>query len=119
MDSLISLPWCFSIPFLADPENITNTLKLFQQNTNPMTLAALAGQFKVLIEHDTRAQLSKIAAETLVLSLEQDILTLPSENKFLAENIPQARYLEIKDQAHCFHLEQPKAFCEIVFDFFK
>lgn len=115
---VIGLPWCFSLKFLENKDNISNALKSANTNPHPMTIPGYARQFGALTSHDTCARLKKITTETLVLSPEEDILTPPADSKFLAHNIPTAHYLEVKQHAHCFHLEAPKEFVKIVMDFF-
>lgn len=59
-----------------------------------------------LAEWDSRADLPKISAPTLVIAGAQDPSTPPSELQFIAENIPGA-HLEVLDPgAHLVNLEQ-------------
>lgn len=116
--SVIGLPWCFSLRFLSNEANINSALQLVTANPHPMTEAAYSRQFSALIGHDTRDRLKKIMTETLVLSLEEDILTPPADSKVIASSIPNAHYLEVKEEAHCFHLENPQKFTQLVINFF-
>lgn len=114
---VIDLPWCFSFNFLSNEETIATTLKLAKAAPYPMPLEAYKRQLVALANHDTSDRLKNIAAETLVLALEEDILTPPAEGKLVADSIPNARYLEVKYHAHCFHLEAPQEFVKIATDF--
>lgn len=115
----IDLPWCFSFNFLSNEENIAATTKLAKSAPYPMTIPAYLRQLKALIEHDTRTRIKDIAAETLVLALGQDILAPPVHSDFMVSEILNARLVEVKDHAHCFHLEAPQDFVKIATDFFR
>ena len=115
---LIGFPWCFSKQFFANPTNIDNALKMVQTAPYSMDIEALGRQFVPLEKHDTRERLSQISAPTLVLAPNEDILTPFSDSELLAAKIPNARLVEIKDQAHCFHLEKPSEFCDLLCEFF-
>ena len=52
------------------------------------------------------------------LALGQDTLAPPIHSDFMVSEIPNARLVEVKDHAHCFHLETPQEFVRIVTDFF-
>lgn len=119
ISKVIDLPWCFSSKFLSNEDNIASALELMATNKNPMTQAAYLRQLAALINHNTGDRLKKIISKTLVLALEEDILTPPADSKLLANNIPNARYLEVKQHAHCFHLEEPQEFVKIGIDFFR
>lgn len=111
---LIGLPWCMSQQFFADPEKVATAYKLTEQNPYPMTLAGSKAQTAACHSHDSRELLNKIQAWTMVISLEQDILTPPNDGQYMAARIPNARFIEIKDYAHCWHLEAPDYFCNQV-----
>lgn len=108
----VSIPFCLSKQFIAEPSNIETFYKLAEENPYPMTLAACSAQTEACRNHDTQALLAEIQAWTLVISPEQDILTPPIEGQYMAARIPNARFMEIKDYAHCWHLEAPDYFCD-------
>jgi 3-oxoadipate enol-lactonase len=57
-----------------------------------------------------KARLSTIKATTLVVAGEEDQATPVAANKFLADNIPGARLLTVKDVGHFHQLEKPIEF---------
>ena len=108
----MSIPWCMSKQFSAEQSNIDHFYKLVEDNPYPMTLAASRAQTDACRNHNTRELLTEIQAWTLVISPEEDILTPPCEGQYMAARIPNARFMEIKDYAHCWHLEAPDYFCD-------
>lgn len=55
-------------------------------------------------------RLSSIRKPTLVISGEEDQATAPAANKFLADNIPGAKFMVVKDVGHFYQLEKPMEF---------
>ena len=74
-------------------------------------------QLYAIYHHDTLHHLSKIAAETLILSGDSDKLIPLDCAKFLAKNIPQSSLITVKNADHVFHIEQPDRFNHLIFDF--
>ena len=67
------------------------------------TLACLAG-------FDRRADLSRIAAPTVLIAGEGDAVAPPRTMQRMAEAIPGARLITVPKDGHLVHLEQPGAF---------
>jgi 3-oxoadipate enol-lactonase len=55
-------------------------------------------------------RLREIRQPTLVIAGEDDQATPVAANKFLADNIPGARFVTVKDVGHFYQLENPSAF---------
>jgi 3-oxoadipate enol-lactonase len=72
---------------------------------------------RTLMQTDLVPQLSTIGNPTLVLCGELDAATPPPLCRQMAENIPDARYIELPGCGHCPPLEQPQAFIDAVADF--
>ncbi|WP_423744468.1 alpha/beta fold hydrolase (plasmid) [Haladaptatus sp. SPP-AMP-3] len=66
---------------------------------------------------DVRDRLGDIAAPTLAVVGEHDMLTPPWYHEFLADNVQDGRYAEIEDAAHLAMLETPDAFNETLVEF--
>jgi pimeloyl-ACP methyl ester carboxylesterase len=84
--------------------------------TNPEAWARAA---QALIEHDTRADLHRITAPTLLVWGDEDGL-IPAGRRTsdpLLEGLPDARLVVIPDAGHVVNLEQPAAFDEAVLAF--
>jgi 3-oxoadipate enol-lactonase len=67
-------------------------------------------------DFDFREQLGKIRAATLVISGAHDPATTPADGRFLAERIPNARYVELNG-AHLCNIEDAERFTREVCDF--
>ena len=57
-----------------------------------------------------KSRLSSIRKPTLVIAGEEDQATTPAANKFLADNIPGAKFSVVKDVGHFHQLEKPLEF---------
>jgi len=68
---------------------------------------------EALREADFREGITAIRTPTLVISGTHDTGTTPADGKFLAKQIPGARYVEL-DAAHLSNIEQQKQFTEEV-----
>lgn len=65
---------------------------------------------------DQRAAISRIGLPTLVIAGSQDMATPPADGRFLAENIPGARYAEL-EAAHLSNVEVEERFTTAVTNF--
>jgi 3-oxoadipate enol-lactonase len=83
------------------PETMANVLKMLEE-TNPDGYVACCAAVR---DFDCREQLSKIRTPTLVIAGAHDSATPPADGRFLAQQIPAARYLEL----HAAHLSNIEA----------
>ena len=74
------------------------------------SLEAFQAQVNVCLAHDTAARLSEIAAPTLVLSGELDIILPPRFGRSVAAEIPNARFEVMAGEAHQPFQEVPGEF---------
>lgn len=65
---------------------------------------------------DMREAVKRITAPTLVIAGSGDLPTPPSEGRYLAEAIPNAKYLEL-EAAHLSNLQQPQRFTAALLEF--
>jgi 3-oxoadipate enol-lactonase len=65
---------------------------------------------RAIVTTDFRAVLPRIAAPTLVIVGEEDVVTPPADSDFLAKNIHGAALIRIQGAGHLTNLEQPEAF---------
>jgi 3-oxoadipate enol-lactonase len=66
---------------------------------------------------DLRRALPRIHVPTLVIAGSEDLPTPPSDARFLAEQIPGARYVELS-AAHLSNIQAARAFTDAVVKFF-
>jgi pimeloyl-[acyl-carrier protein] methyl ester esterase len=74
--------------------------------------AALALGLTVLATVDLRTTLPGVHQPALVISGERDRLTPPAAGRYLADALPDARYLELARCGHAPFLSHPRAFIE-------
>lgn len=92
-------------------------LPAFPQNEDQMQVTV--EQWDADLAHDTLDQLGGITAPTLVVAMEQDLLTPPWQSKKVADAIPGARYELVTGpgSSHGLHIERPEDLTKIVLDF--
>jgi pimeloyl-ACP methyl ester carboxylesterase len=74
------------------------------------SVEAFQGQVDVCLTHDTADRLSEIAAPTLVLSGELDVILPPRFGRSVAAEIPNARFDVMAGEAHQPFQEIPEEF---------
>ncbi len=87
------------------PEAMANILKMLQE-TNPEGYVACCAAVR---DFDCREQLGKIRTSTLVIAGAHDPATPAADGRFLAQQIPGARYVEL-DAAHLSNIEAQDRF---------
>jgi pimeloyl-ACP methyl ester carboxylesterase len=111
--------WLFSESFRRNPEAVEQTLAMLAANPNPVGADAYARQANAYLRHDTLDRLGDIAAPTLVIAGERDLLTPPWICREVAGGIPDARFKLVKGPgaSHVLPLERPDEFNALVLDF--
>ena len=87
------------------PNTMANILKMIEE-ANPEGYIACCAAIR---DFDCREQLGKIHAPTLVISGAHDPATPPADGRFLAQQIPGARYVEL-NAAHLSNIEDRDQF---------
>jgi pimeloyl-ACP methyl ester carboxylesterase len=118
--ALSALGLAFSPELLNSPEfesMLEEFLPLFPQTESQ--IRATAEQWQADLEHDTLDRLPGIAAPTLVIAGEQDLLTPPWQCQAVAERIPGARYelLTGPGSSHALMMERAEEFIALVLGF--
>jgi 3-oxoadipate enol-lactonase len=96
----------FTARFREQSPAVVEQTKRMIEATSVEGYAACCGALR---DSDLRACLSGIRTPTLVISGTRDLATPPADGRFLAENISQARYVEL-DAAHLSNIEQRDRF---------
>jgi 3-oxoadipate enol-lactonase len=91
---------------------VATTRQIFLQTHAPGYMSCCAA----LRDADLSAKVGSIKAPTLAIAGACDPVTPPSDLMWLQENIPGAKYLELK-AAHLSNLEQPDAFFDAMLSF--
>ncbi len=79
--------------------------------------ATLAAALAILADTDLRADAARIAQRTLVVTGPRDALTPAAAGEWLAQHLPDARYVSISGAAHAPFLSHPAAFLAALQDF--
>lgn len=79
--------------------------------------AVLAWGMLGMLQYDARETMPTISAPTLVVSSDQDGVTLPEAQDTMCASIPEARMLLLKPARHQALLEHPELFAERVTEF--
>ncbi len=111
-----------AVEFLHDPDRLFHDpddryVELSKESMYAVGQRVTSRDFHSCHTFDVRDQLSDIAAPTLAIVGEHDMLTPPWYHEFLAENVRDGEYAEIDDAAHLAMLETPDAFNEALVEF--
>lgn len=111
-----------AVEFLHDPDRLFHDpddryVELSKESMYAVGQRVTSRDFHSCHTFDVRDQLSDIAAPTLAVVGEHDMLTPPWYHEFLAENVQDGAYVEIDGAAHLAMLETPDAFNEAVVEF--
>jgi pimeloyl-ACP methyl ester carboxylesterase len=111
--------WLFSSRFLRDEMAVRQTIAMLASNPHPVDAAAYSRQAQAYVQHDALDRLPGIAAPTLVVTGEQDLLTPPWISEEVARAIPGARLEIIRGEgaSHLVMLERPDEFNRLVTTF--
>ena len=74
---------------------------------------------KYVCTFNVTEKLSSITTPVLILTAEDDKLTLPKYGSYMKEHITNASIAEIKDAGHLSPIEQPEAFNRAVIEYLK
>ncbi len=83
-------------------------------NTRP---SVLYNDFRACDAFDIGEEVNKISCPTLILVGSEDKMTPPRLGKWLAQSIPQAKYIEIPGAGHMLPLEQPQVVADLIIQF--
>jgi len=95
-------------------------LKLFQLDASDYALIAkphLKETFKNIINENLAPELQLIKIPVLVIWGEKDAVTPLSEGKLIAETIPDAKLVVVKNAGHFLFLEKPDEFITLIKEF--
>ncbi len=100
----------------ANANQIEAVCRLREANVVPEKV--YAAQLAAAFTFDADAQISQIAAPTLVVTGDQDNVVPAPNSENLASRIPNARLQIVKGGGHLFFIEKPFEFNQLVGDFF-
>ena len=109
--------WVLSPAFFDKPSNLDMLVQLAAAYPYQQTPQALANQVRAIAGFDVRAQLSSIAARTLVMAGTRDLVFRIEDAAAFAKSIPHATFAPIEGAAHSFPIETPGEFTQRVLSF--
>ena len=112
----IFTPWCYGRDFLNNYEKMEFRKKTILENPYPSSVTNMRRQFLALKQFDSRSQIKKITAPTLVISAFEDLVALPKDTKILIDNIPNAITKEF-NSGHMATLERTDKWIDCVMNF--
>jgi 3-oxoadipate enol-lactonase len=108
-------PWIFSPGFYQrSPDRVAELIAEAEQGTQPP--AAFAAQMAALVDHDARDRLAALAAPTLVIAAEDDIIIRPGLSRQLFEAVSGAAW-RVVPGGHAAFWEDPGPWNRAVIDF--
>lgn len=103
---------------LSDTANLGNIpFQMIEPMLKSMAASARLGWNPYLHDPKLRKRLHRITAPTLVIRAAHDTLIPPAHARAYADEIPNARYVEIDDGAHMVTIERPQRVASIVNEF--
>jgi 3-oxoadipate enol-lactonase len=81
------------------------------------SLEAILGQVEAVMGHRATDRLHQIAAPTLVITGDADLLVSPANSEILAREVPGAKLVKVPGGSHGFNFETPEIFNREVLDF--
>lgn len=105
--------WFTPTFFAKEPE----TVETMRQMLARMPADGYIACCEAIRDMDQRDKLARIQAKTLVIAGSLDAASPPADGRYLAETIPDARYLELPT-AHLSNIEAPDAFTDALVRFF-
>jgi len=102
--------------FAKNQEKLEEFIKISLRYYQP--LDAFERQFAACLRHDTVNRLSRIDVPTLILTGDDDPLVPPENSKILSALIPRSELVFFPGKRHCFFIEEPDRFNQMVIGFF-
>lgn len=107
------LRWFTERYVAAQPQVIESMKKMFVATSLDSYIATC----EALRDSDLRGSIQRIRTRTLVISGTHDVVTTPSDGKYMASQIPGAQYVEL-NASHLSNIEDSAAFSAAILRFF-
>jgi pimeloyl-ACP methyl ester carboxylesterase len=112
------MPWLFSKSFRRQhPEKIQEIKTRLTKQYLTRNSKEFERQMRANVGHDTRGQLYRIQAPTLIMTGKDDELTPPGMARELHSEIPNSRLLIFEQGGHGLYWEVPHLFNKAVLEF--
>jgi pimeloyl-ACP methyl ester carboxylesterase len=105
----LSLPWIYTTRFYAKPGAIDEVIREILANPFPPSVSGIYQQSRAITSYDASARLHEIRCPTLVVVGDEDILGGLHLSAELAQQIPGAQLVVLKQAAHGLLTESSEA----------
>lgn len=114
-----------TIPVIYSPQFYAENIAWIQQRkavlipvfSDPKFISAMVRLTNSSVGYDKRDEISAIEIPTLIVGSEYDFVTPLHEQKYLAQTIPNASFIQIPDCGHASMYEKPDLFLSLVLGF--
>lgn len=110
-------PWVFSSEFLSQANQLTNLIKIAQDNPYPQSLIGYERQLGALKSFDSRSWLHEIKSPTLIIAGEEDIISPLAGSKEVQNGIGNNTQLLMIPGGHASPIEQPTLVIKSILNF--
>lgn len=107
-------PWIFGPEYLSRPRGSSLFVKAGMLDPNKTTLAGFVSQQAATRMHDLRDCVKNIAVPTTVIAGEDDLITRVEAVRWLAEQIPNAKFKIMKKAGHIPFVEKTQEYSDIL-----
>lgn len=111
------LPWMFSREFYSIPGAINQIISMVEQFPFPPAPHGLYHQSRAILNHETSDRIASIQVPTLVVVAKEDLVTPIRFSQHLAESIPRAELVVLKQGGHGFLIEAAEAVANVMVNF--
>ncbi len=111
-DALVKdkLCWVYSNHYLEKPGRAQRLVKQWQQSAYPFTLTGYHNQVSAIFAFDSTPWIEQLAVPCLVIGCDDDLISLETSTREMAQRIPGAEYLCFNNTGHLPYLERPQEF---------
>ena len=110
----VAIPWFYGPDVIDDDAAFGQVLEALMAGADLLSIEAQSRQFRALCGFDSVAWVGQVAAPTLVVASECDLIVPASESAALAAAIPGAELVTVPRAGHVMPVELPGRFVELV-----
>lgn len=103
----------FTAAFASDHPGVVADTRKTLESANPQGYTSCCAAVR---DYDSRSQLPSVSVPTLIIAGDQDLSTPPADGKFIAEQIPRARFVTLS-AAHLSNIGAADRFNSVVMEF--